>query len=488
MTGSALRRAISATLMPGFAGTTLPAWLERELADGLGSACLFGGNIADADQVRALTGAIHAANPSAVIATDEEGGDVTRLHHHEGSPYPSMAYLGHLDDLAVTEETGRGIGRELAAAGVDLNLAPDADVNSNPRNPVIGIRSFGADASLVARHVAAYTRGLQSAGVGAVAKHFPGHGDTATDSHLAVPTIGVSPDVLAARELVPFETAVAAGTLGVMTSHILVPAIDPALPATLSASVLGLLRGRLGFRGVIVSDALDMAGASGGRGIPAAAALALAAGVDLLCIGTDNTPDQLDAIRAEVLRAVRDGELTEDRVFEAAERVTGLSATIASLRRAASPVGPAAVPSLSPAGFWLREPVRPMPSPVFLRLDSTANIAAGDTAWGVAEHLRPELDRWLPGATCLTAATPDEVARAVDAAEGRPLVLQGRDLARVGFLASATAMVLQRRPDALVVELGWPEFGGGPPLAVATYGSGRGAATCLIQLLAEGTR
>ncbi len=158
---------------------------------------------------------------------------------------------------------------------------------------MIGVRSFGADPALAARHVAAYTRGLQGAGAGAVAKHFPGHGDTATDSHRALPTITVDADLLAARELVPFRAAVAAGTLGVMTSHILLPAIDPELPATLSAPVLRLLRDDLGFTGAIVSDALDMAGASKGRGIPEAAVLALAAGVDLLCIGTDNTADQL---------------------------------------------------------------------------------------------------------------------------------------------------------------------------------------------------
>ena len=280
-----LRRAVRATLMPGFEGPVLPDWLATELAGGLGSVCLFGTNVASPAQLRQLTAAIHAASPSALVAIDEEGGDVTRLHHGEGSLHPSAAYLGSLDDVDVTEAVAADIGAQLVAAGVDLNLAPVADVNSNPLNPVIGVRSFGADPDLAARHVAAYTRGLQGAGAGAVAKHFPGHGDTATDSHRALPTITVDVDLLAARELVPFRAAVAAGTLGVMTSHILLPAIDPELPATLSAPVLRLLRDDLGFTGAIVSDALDMAGASSGRGIPEAAVLALAAGVVLLCIG-----------------------------------------------------------------------------------------------------------------------------------------------------------------------------------------------------------
>ncbi|HEY3339215.1 MAG TPA: glycoside hydrolase family 3 N-terminal domain-containing protein [Propionicimonas sp.] len=493
-----LRRAIRATLMPGFVGLDLPDWLAAELAAGLGSVCLFGMNVSSPGQLRALTAAIHAAGPSALVAIDEEGGDVTRLHHRDGSPHPSAAYLGSLDDVRVTEAVAADIGAQLVAAGVDLNLAPVADVNSNPLNPVIGVRSFGADAGLAARHVAAYTRGLQGAGVGAVAKHFPGHGDTATDSHRALPTITVDAGLLASRELVPFRSAVAAGTLGVMTSHILVPAIDPELPATLSAPVLRLLRDDLGFTGAIVSDALDMAGASKGRGIPEAAVLALAAGVDLLCIGTENTAGQLAGIVDHVLEAIRSGRLSEDRVRDAAERVAVLSAGVAALRhRAAVPgelreerskraEGP---PPLSPEGFWLRAPIAPLTAPVFVRLDSVANIAAGeDTVWGVGGHLSGELDTHLPGATCVTAATLAEVNAVLAAHPDRPLVVQGRDLARVDFLARAATLIKDRRPDAVLVELGWPQLPGVPPVDIATYGAGRGASTCLITLLSEGAR
>jgi beta-N-acetylhexosaminidase len=490
-----LRRAVRATLMPGFDGPVLPAWLATELAGGLGSVCLFGTNVVSPEQLRRLTAAIHTASPAALVAIDEEGGDVTRLHHGEGSLHPSAAYLGSLDDVAVTEAVAADIGAQLVAAGVDLNLAPVADVNSNPLNPVIGVRSFGADPELAARHVAAYTRGLQGAGAGAVAKHFPGHGDTATDSHRALPTITVDADLLAARELVPFRAAVAAGTLGVMTSHILLPAIDPELPATLSAPVLRLLRDDLGFTGAIVSDALDMAGASKGRGIPEAAVLALAAGVDLLCIGTDNTAGELAGIVDHVLEAVATGRLDEDRVRDAAERVARLSAGVAALRVTAQvepsrslslTKGPA---PLSPAGFWLRAPIPALTAPVFLRLDSEANIAAGeDTVWGVGGHLADELAAHLPGATCVTAATLADVDAALAAYPDRPLVVQGRDLARVEFLARASKLVKGRRPDAVLVELGWPQLPGVPPVDIATYGAGRGAAICLITLLSEGAR
>ena len=456
-------------------------------------------------QLARLTSAIHEVSPAALVAMDEEGGDVTRLHHREGSLHPSAAYLGSLDDAAFTEAIGASIGSELLAAGVDLNLAPGADVNSNPLNPVIGVRSFGADPGPVARHVAAYTRGLQTAGVGAVAKHFPGHGDTSADSHRELPAIVIDADLLAARELMPFRAAVAAGTLGVMTSHILVPAIDPDLPATLSAPLLGLLRDELGFAGAIISDALDMAGASGGRGVPEAAVLALAAGVDLLCLGTDNSAGQLAEIVEHVLEAVRTGRLEEKRLQDAAARVAALSAGTAGLRDARPDTGtetrtvPEGLreersrrhegpPPLSSKGFWLRGPIEPLTAPVFLRLESPDNIAAGDTVWGVGEHMADELEHLFPGAVCATAATLDGVATVLAAYPNRPLVVQGRDLARVDFLDRAATLVKDRRPDAVLVELGWPRLPGVPPIDIVTYGGGRGAAICLITLLAEGAR
>lgn len=504
-----LRRAVSATLMPGFAGPTLPAWVAGELADGLGAVCLFGTNVVDAGQVRRLTDAVHTARASALVAIDEEGGDVTRLHHAEGSPHPSMAWLGHLNDPGTTTAVGRMIGAELRAAGVDLDLAPVADVNSNPRNPVIGVRSFAADPQVAARHVAALTRGLQSAGVAACAKHFPGHGDTSLDSHKALPAVAADPATLSARELVPFRAAVAAGILAVMTSHILVPAIEADLPATLSARVLGLLRTGLGFDGAVVSDALDMAGASAGRGIPEAAVLALAAGVDLLCLGTDNTAAQVEEIRSHILRAVAEGRLPEARVRDAAARVAALAGATAALRSAPPPHGPqvadgsgvrAGIPTSggipgpdrlalpAAAGFWLRGPIAPVAAPVFLRLESEANVAAGATVWGVGPHLAADLGRQLPGATFASAASLDQLDAVVAAAAGRPLVVQGRDLARVPFLSAAATRARRLRPDAVLVDLGWPVLPGDPPLDVATYGSGRHAALGLVQLLAGGTR
>lgn len=335
-TAAELSRQILSTLMPGFVGTTAPAWVEARLEQGLGAVCLFGPNVSSRSQLAALTASLAQANPAVVIAIDEEGGDVTRVHHLEGSPYPGNAILGRLDDLDYTYAVARRVGEELAETGCTLTFAPDVDVNSNPLNPVIGVRSFGADEALVARHSAAWTRGVQAAGIAACAKHFPGHGDTSSDSHLALPTIDVDAATLRSRELAPFRAAVDAGTLTVMTSHILVPAIDPLNPATFSAPILeGILRDELGFTGVIVSDALDMVGASGEIGIPEAAVRALAAGCDLLCIGTDNSDAEIGEILDHVLRAVEEGRLSAERVAEASGRVVWLAERTAEARVAA---------------------------------------------------------------------------------------------------------------------------------------------------------
>ena len=172
----------SACIFPGAAGLAAPAWLRREVADGLGGVVLFSRNVRDREQLAALTAALRSERADVLVGIDEEGGDVTRLEAATGSSYPGNLALGAVDDVGLTERVAAAIAADLAAVGVDLDLAPVADVNTNPRNPVIGVRSFGSDAALVARHVAAFVTGLQGGGVVACAKHFPGHG--ATESRL----------------------------------------------------------------------------------------------------------------------------------------------------------------------------------------------------------------------------------------------------------------------------------------------------------------
>ncbi|MGD8165768.1 beta-N-acetylhexosaminidase [Herbiconiux sp. P16] len=482
------RQHILGTLLPGFVGTTLPEWVERMLREGLGGVCLFHENIVSVTQLRELTEAIRAANPDALIAVDEEGGDVTRLHGDRGAPYPGNAVLGRLDDLDATRAVASAVGAELRAVGVNLDFAPDVDVNSNPRNPVIGIRSFGTDPALVGRHAAAWVEGLQACGVAASIKHFPGHGDTAQDSHLALPTVDASLEALRARELLPFAAAVRAGAFTVMTSHILLPQLDPAHPATFSAVVLeGVLRGELRFDGVIVSDALDMVGASGEIGIPTAAVRALAAGCDLLCIGTKNTEEQLDGIALRVSSALADGELTVARLAEATvrlrqlgerirdseDRAAGSGAAPQSMpdaRRVASAfaIDPAAADALQGSGW------------VVVRVDTVANIAVGRSTWGPFETFE-ESGPQLP-VIPVTEADWSEQIRHVPA-EASVLVI-GKDNERRPQVVALVDALQVRHDRVVTVDMGWP--GGDTRYAgIATYGASALVGEALAALLLE---
>jgi beta-N-acetylhexosaminidase len=337
----ALARLADAILIPPFPGLRAPGWVLGALSGGLAGVTLFGPNIARPGQLAALAARLHAAGDGPVIAIDEEGGDVTRIAHLEGSPYPGNAALGAVDDPALTEAVYRALGTDLAALGINLDLAPSVDVNSAADNPVIGTRSFGPDPELTARHGAAAVRGLQSAGVAACAKHFPGHGSTRSDSHHAIATVDAPLAEVRRRDLPPFAAAIAAGVAAVMPGHLRVPGLTGDLPASLSAAAqTGLLRGELGFTGMIVSDALEMRAVSRPFGIPEAAVLAVAAGTDLLCFGRDQDEETYLAVRQALTAAATEGRLPGARLEEAAARVGVLRAWIASqasLRAAARP-------------------------------------------------------------------------------------------------------------------------------------------------------
>jgi beta-N-acetylhexosaminidase len=330
-----LGRLADAILIPPFPDASAPGWILRALGRGLGGVTLFGQNIVTPGQVSALTAELRAAaaDYDPVIATDEEGGDVTRVAYDDGSPYPGNAALGAVDDLALTQAVYLAIGADLAALGINFDLAPCADVLGSADSPAVGTRSFGADTDLVARHIAAAVAGLQSAGVAACAKHFPGHGRTGTDSHHAVATIEGSLAELRLVDLPPFTAAIRAGTVGIMPSHLRVPELTGDLPASVSAAAItGLLRGELGFTGVIVSDALEMRATRDMYGIPGAAVLAVAAGTDLLCLGRQGGEAEYLAVREALVAAVRDGSLDGARLEDAADRVARLRGGLARAR------------------------------------------------------------------------------------------------------------------------------------------------------------
>jgi beta-N-acetylhexosaminidase len=321
-----IRRLALGCFLPGFVGQTPPRWLIDGLADGLGGVILFGSNLGDGDAVATLTGSLRAAaGRPVVVGLDEEGGDVTRLDAVRGSSVPGAAALGWLDDVAATEAVYGHVGARLAAAGVTLDLAPVADVNSDSGNPVIGVRSFSDSAAVAARHVAAAVRGLQRAGTAACAKHFPGHGATSADSHHEVATVDRSLPQLAEVELAPFRSAIAAGTRAVMTGHLLVPALDRQLATVSHPITTGLLRNSLGFDGTIVTDALEMKAVSDTIGMVEGFVRALIAGADAIETGALEYPELLTAIPQAVLAAVHSGRLPIERLADAARRTASLA-------------------------------------------------------------------------------------------------------------------------------------------------------------------
>jgi beta-N-acetylhexosaminidase len=514
MADPGLRALVLGTLLAAFPGAAAPPWALRLAEQGLAGYVLFARNVADPGQVAALTARLRdAGGVDLLLAVDEEGGDVTRLHHAAGSPYPGNAALGVVDDPALTTAVHAAIGADLVAAGLSLDLAPTVDVNTADDNPVIGTRSFGADPALVARHAAAAVTGLQDSGVAACVKHFPGHGATRVDSHLALPVVDASPRTLRERDLPPFVAAITAGARAVMSAHIRVPALTGDAPATFSpAALAGLLRGDLGFTGVVVTDALEMRGAAGpAGGVPAAAVAALAAGADLLCLGADVDADLVERTVGAVCGAVRDGLLDRRVLAGAAERVGRLRAwtTAAGPGRPAGPgtVTPGTVMpgtdfpgaetpgtvtpgTVTPGGHGgdvglvaARRAVRvtgsPVPAgrPYLVHLDSRPTIAEGRLAWGLAAH--------VPGAdqVRLAPAGTDGADLAARAA-GRPVVVVARNLGRAPGALRLVGDLAARCPTVLV-EMGWParDIPAGLRGVVHTFGAGRVNARAAAEVL-----
>ncbi len=499
-----LTRLADAILIPPFPGVTAPRWILSALARGLAGVTLFGPNVATPSQVAALTGALRSAvsaGDDPVIAIDEEGGDVTRVAYADGSPYPGNAALGAVDDVSLTEAVYRAIGLDLAALGINFDLAPCADVLGSADSPAVGTRSFGADTDLVSRHTAAAVAGLQGTGVAACAKHFPGHGRTVTDTHLAVATIEGGLAELRRRDLPPFTAAIRAGIVAIMPSHLRIPELTGDLPATVSAAAQrGLLRGELGFTGVIVSDALEMRATRDAFGVPGAAVLAVAAGTDLLCLGRDSDEEEYLAVRSALVDAVRDGTITGARLEEAADRVARLRGGLARTR---SHVGPASLaadgagPRLDEAGLSdgvglaaARRAVRAsgprvaLSRPLIVEVEPPENIAAGRFGWG--------LGRWVPAGSVRrvdagdgeAAAIHSEAAAILSEAAGRSLVAVVRDAHRDASTRSLVSALLAARPDTVLVEMGLPRWQ--PPDGtsyLATYGASRASAQAAAELL-----
>jgi beta-N-acetylhexosaminidase len=433
---------VGQTLLVGFRGTDardVTPLVRRLRPAGL---ILLPRNVVSVDQVTALTGELQLVArdeglPTLLFAVDQEGGSVARLASGAGfSDLPSAMAVGTAADAELARALAAATARELAAVGINLDLAPVVDLALDPRNTVIGSRSYGAEPSLVAAMAAAVVEGFRDEGVLACAKHFPGHGSTDVDSHVALPRLRATRDELDRRDLVPFRAAIAAGCAAVMTAHAL-SAIDPGTPATLSrATLTDLLRGAMGFRGLVLTDALEMQALRHPAVAPEEAGLAaLRAGADLLVFEGDI--ELVDATVARLDRALDAGEVSTERLAVSQGRLAAARAAIGT------PAGPPARAVVGAAGHAARGrrvagrglavsdpagllPLRAVPSVV----DSPIGRAfAASVGWPIAgDPGLVSLDRFLVGVADEDGLDPgvtQALAGSASEAAGRVLVVPG---------------------------------------------------------------
>jgi beta-N-acetylhexosaminidase len=320
---SAIRRDIGQLLIGSLPGKTISPELRSLARDfSLGGVILFARNIEAPEQVAELSHDVQslASTLPLWVSVDQEGGRVARLKA-PFTVWPPMAALGRSGDVSLAKRFGKALATELRAVGITLDYAPVLDIHTNPKNPVIGDRALAEDAQMVARLGAAIVESLQSNGVAACGKHFPGHGDTSVDSHLELPLVEHPPDRIRRVELVPFREAITAGVAFIMTAHVLVPSLDEEKPATLSRGIVqAMLREELGYPGVILSDDLEMKAIAKSYAVPEAAVQAIAAGCDGLLICSGDVETQALTLEA-LVRAVEQDRIPYKRLEDALKRL-----------------------------------------------------------------------------------------------------------------------------------------------------------------------
>ncbi|MFL5322122.1 MAG: beta-N-acetylhexosaminidase [Myxococcaceae bacterium] len=320
-----LSRAVARMFMVGFPGTEPDAAFLELVDEGLFGAILFKRNVTDAEGTAELIRKVKSrANRPFILSVDQEGGRVARMRGAPFTALPPMRQIGMSGDVAMAEKAGRLLAFEMRAVGFDWDFAPVLDVDTNPKNPVIGDRSFHREPSVVSKMGVALARGLEAGGVASCAKHFPGHGDTSQDSHLELPHLPHEMSRLRTIELPPFKAYADEKLASVMTAHVIFDAVDPGIPATMSQKVLeGVLRKELGFNGVLVSDDLEMKAIADNYSVPEAAVLGTLAGVDLFLV-CHHAEVQSKAIAA-VVKAVESGRIPRSRIDEANQRLDALA-------------------------------------------------------------------------------------------------------------------------------------------------------------------
>ncbi|GAA3766631.1 glycoside hydrolase family 3 N-terminal domain-containing protein [Streptomyces phyllanthi] len=494
-----LDEAVHRCLVAGFGGaTTVPDTLKRLIDRGLGGVILFTRNVRDGDQVRGLTELLRTLRPDLLVAIDNEGGGIGHLVGAGAPEVPGNFALGVADDPELTARCADALAGHLTSLGITVSYAPVADLQHQPHNPIVRTRSFGADPELAARHLRAWITATEARGVASCAKHFPGHGGTVTDSHHDM-AVDPRPYDELARDVEPFRAAVAAGVPMLMSAHVVFPALDPERPATLSPRILEeLLRGGLGFEGVLVSDALEMKAISERYGEAAGARLALAAGADQVIVAVPDLGVTL-ACRDAVLQALRAGDLPAERVLEAAGRVRRLAE-----RYTAGPGVPSGVVRAWDSGAGLeaaRRAVRGRALPAPARGAHVVDLFPPPHPalnWG-GEDLLTEVRALDPTATgtAVTEEPPDLagfVAEVLGSAQGSPLLVATYDAGLHPWQTRLRDALLAGRPDTVRVDTGLPEPGDtedgagaeGASGVVCSYGRGRVNLRAVAEVLTGG--
>ncbi len=332
-----LRRHVGQLAIIGFPGHTVPSDVKKLVAAfDLGGVIYFARNAAEPVQVRELSREVASLSREwpLWISVDQEGGRVARLRR-PFTEWPPMMTLGRSADLALADEFATALASELRAVGVNLDYTPVLDIHTNSQNPVIGDRALGTTADVVAAFGSALVRRLHECGIVACGKHFPGHGDTSTDSHFELPLVEHPPDRLEAIEYVPFRAGIDAGLAAIMTAHVLVPSLDPDRPATLSSTIVKtVLKGALGFGGMVFSDDMGMKALASEWPLPEAVVMSLQAGVDVVLLCNSTQDEQVEALEA-IIHALESGALPEARIEDALARQWRAKIRFADALRAA---------------------------------------------------------------------------------------------------------------------------------------------------------
>ncbi len=492
-------------VMAALPGPTLDAGGESLLRDGCaGGVCLYGRNVVDPAQLLALTDSIRAiVGRDALVACDLEGGHVWRLRP-PATHWPSAMAFGAANRPDLTRRAATMAAREFRAMGIDAPFAPVADVNDHPRNPVIGTRAFGSTPALVARHVTAAIGGYREGGVASCTKHFPGHGHTDTDSHHALPVLAHDRTRLDSIDLVPFGAAIRAGVDMVMVAHLLVRAIDGENPASLSPAVVtGLLRERLGFRGVIVSDALDMRAIADTYGLGEAAVRAVAAGCDLVAF---NAPiAEARKVHDALAKAIESGRLPPVQVAASVARVRAMRRALNRNPRppleivgdpshvaTADEVARRALTSTGATTGWLATGVHPIPGGVVVIEFDPRLPFADPNVHAPPLRMADALRERLPEATALILSPAEWVDRAPEAlaaiaGAGRVIVAtrnawkderQRTAIAAIAETARQLAVIALRDPQDAMILPG--------AISVATYGDDAASVRAALAWLLDG--